>query len=121
MIFKLLVDFNEIHNDRVTSLRRYAEGSGAIRVGDRVLAHDDGQEEALGRVESIEGELVRVRLTWATFGPAGHLQLTPNGAWWVKTATATAGEGGQQSAVADLRPSKPELIRDRDAHTVELV
>jgi hypothetical protein len=117
VMFKLLVDFNEVHNDRVRGLQRSAEGRRALRAGDAVLVHDDGEEEALGLVESVDGNLVRVRVNWATFGPAGHLHLSPNGAWWIKTPAAREGE--KHGIVADLRSSREGLIPDREAHSVE--
>jgi hypothetical protein len=104
--FKLLTDFNGIHDDRIEGLQRYSEGPRDLRVGDRVLVHDDGNEEALGLVEAVAGELVRVKLDWATFGPAGHLVFGPNGAWWVKTAVAKAGEPVTWRGTAWFSPSR---------------
>lgn len=81
-MFRLLVDFNEVHDDCVRGLQEYAEGPRPLRKGDAVLVHDDGGEEALATVREAEGDLVTLAVNWSTFGAAGRqLQSQPTGVW----------------------------------------
>jgi hypothetical protein len=129
-MFKLLVDFNEVRDDRVRGLQRYAEGPRTLRQGDWVLVHDDGEEEAWGGVEAVEGDLVRVRVDWRTFGPAGRFHNLPNGTWVVRAAIISTGDdvvegpllpqSGRPRLLRVLGASDPDLVRDEDEHSAEL-
>jgi hypothetical protein len=67
-MFRLLADFNEIHEDRVRGLVETLEGPRSVTAGDRILVHDGG-EEATGKVEQVENGLIYVLVDWSTFGP----------------------------------------------------
>jgi hypothetical protein len=118
-MFRLLVDFNEVRRDRVQGLQRYAEGSREIRVGDTVLVHDDGSEEALGRVELIAGELIRVAVEWSTFGPAGRFRYVKPGVWLAGPAEVVVGHKGQPKPQVHLiGTSNSDFLLDPDRHSV---
>jgi 5,6,7,8-tetrahydromethanopterin hydro-lyase len=121
-MFRLLVDFNEIHNDRVAGLQLYSEGPRRLRAGDRVLVHDGAGEEALGRVESVDDGLIEVLVDWATFGAAS------TGAEYrtLSVGEALVGEGNEVAHVDALVGSKTgpvgtafasALVKQRDGHT----
>lgn len=77
---RLLVDFNEIRDERVRGLQEYATGPREVREGDLVLLSDE-ENEALGRVEDVNARgLIRVLMDWATWGAAGRFQFA-SGVW----------------------------------------
>lgn len=78
-MFRLLTDFNDIHDSTVTGLLEDAEGPQSLRIHDRVLLHDDGEHEAWGTVREIDNGLVRARLDWRTWGPPGRYQARTGG------------------------------------------
>jgi hypothetical protein len=119
-MFTLLVDFNEIRDDRVRGLQRYATGPRALEPEDRVLVHDDGEEEAWGAVEAVEGGLVHVRVDWATFGPAGRFHYLPNGGWVAGSAKIVIGERGEPNRLQVIDASDDALVPHVEEHSAKL-
>jgi hypothetical protein len=78
-MFRLLTDFNDIREGTVTGLLEDVEGPHDLRVHDRVLLHDDGEHEAWGTVREVSNGLVRARIDWSTWGPAGRYQARTGG------------------------------------------
>jgi len=118
-MFLLQVDFNEIDNDRVVGLQRYAEGPRPLEQGDRVLAHDEGEHEALGIVETVVGDRVRLRLEWSTFGPAGRFRYVGSRAWLAGNVLVGAEQPGQPHArIVQASPSLVDV--ESDANSVKL-
>jgi hypothetical protein len=73
-MFRLLTDFNDVRDGCVTGLLEDVQGPQALRVHDRVLLHDDGEHEAWGNVRELANGVVRARIDWSTWGPAGRYQ-----------------------------------------------
>jgi hypothetical protein len=121
MTFRLLTDFNESSGDSVHGLQRYVDGPRELRVRDRVILHDDGEEEALGLVEAVDGELVRVAVDWATFGPAGRFRILPNGAWTAAPNTFVIGEVGAPALTRVFGVSNAVLVGDEDENSAEVL
>ena len=78
-MFRLMTDFNDVNDGMVTALLEDAEGPRALRVLDRVLLHDDGEHEVWGTVRQIGDGLVRARIDWSTWGPAGRYEARVGG------------------------------------------
>ncbi len=114
-MLKLLVDFNEVHGDRVYGLQDYAEGERDLGLGDRVLLHDDGEEEAWGTVCAIDGNLIETDVDWPTFGPAGRFRHEISGAWWTMAGAMTLMQGGNPAKVASQ--STDDLLHDDQEHS----
>ncbi|MEJ7891162.1 MAG: hypothetical protein WKF94_00790 [Solirubrobacteraceae bacterium] len=117
-MFRLLVDFNAIEDDRVSGLQRYAEAPRSLTIGDRVLVHDDGSEEAWGIVDAVRDELVRVLVDWSTFGPPGRFHAMPGG--WLAGATLATGGPAQPRVHHVVQVSSADLIwngRDNSVKT----
>lgn len=117
-MFRLLVDFNEVTpGDGVRGLQEYADAPRPLRPGDYILVHDDGEEEALGTVASVDDDVVDVAVEWATFGPAGRFQFASSGLAWTVTDTLPALEAGRPNPLRVIRAS---LTQDEDEHPVEI-
>jgi hypothetical protein len=114
----LLVDFNEVHRDRVEGLQRYAEGPRALREGDTVLVHDDGSEEAIGRVDRVAGDLVRVAVTWGTFGAAGRFRYVKPGVWLSGDAVIAGHHDQPSPQVRAVGRDGNSLVFDPSEHSV---
>ena len=69
VLARIAVDFNDFSNaNLVRALSRYVElGQAGVYSGEAVLLYDDEGNGALGHVERLQGELLFVRVDWATW------------------------------------------------------
>lgn len=65
----ITVDFNDVKDGNLLrTLERYVHsGREALRPGAEALLYDDEGNVALGAVERLQGELIFVRVDWATW------------------------------------------------------
>lgn len=109
-MFCLLTDLNDINAGIARGLVEDAEGSRAIRPGDRVLLHDDGEHEAWGIVTNVSGGLVYARIDWDTWGAPGRYEEQDRGTRWRLTAQfnlARIGDGTLGGRGVKMPPRGP--------------
>jgi hypothetical protein len=82
-MFRLLTDFNDINNGVVVGLPEDVEGPRALRIGDRVLLHDDGQHEAWGTVTRLLPGLVGLGVDLSTWADAGTYKTRERDGWFI--------------------------------------
>lgn len=67
MAFDIWVDFNAMHDGLVQSLAAFARPHAALAPGHAVVVGDDDGTIAQARIESIEGDVVTLRIDTTSF------------------------------------------------------
>lgn len=81
-MLQLLTDFNDIDDNLARGLVEDAAGGDTgVQVGDRVLLHDDGEQEAWAVVRRIRNGVVAAEIDWSTWGPGGRNEEARSGGW----------------------------------------
>jgi hypothetical protein len=73
MMLRLLTDFNEIRDGKITKRISRIADHETLSVSDSVLLHDNGEHEVVGRIVDIDQERVLFEIVWSTWGPDGHI------------------------------------------------